>query len=97
MAVDLSSLVKMVVATAGNLSYVFLCVIFFSCLYWFAKPPDSSVNVTSRFVFFKQQSYVHVVLPTGEQEDFLKHYLISAFSLKLFHTVALIVSQVKTI
>ena len=33
-AVDLSSLVKMVVATAGNLSYVFLCVIFFSCLYW---------------------------------------------------------------
>ena len=79
-AVDFSSLAKMVVATAGNLSYVFLCVIFFSCLYW--------------FIFFKQQSFVHVVLPTGEQEDFIKHYLISAFALKLFHTVALIISQV---
>ena len=82
-AVDFSSLAKMVVATAGNLSYVFLCVIFFSCLYW--------------FVFFKQQSFVHVVLPTGEQEDFIKHYLISAFALKLFHTVALIISQVTTL
>ena len=82
-AVDFSSLAKMVVATAGNLSYVFLCVIFFSCLYW--------------FVFFKQQSFVHVVLPTGEQEDFIKHYLISAFALKLFHTVALIISQVMTL
>jgi hypothetical protein len=39
-AVDLGSLVKMVVATAGNLSYVFLCVIFFSCLYWSRlRPP----------------------------------------------------------
>jgi len=79
-AVDLSSLIKLVVATAGNLSYVFLTVIFFACLYW--------------FIFFKQQSYVHVVLPSGEQEAFVQHYLVAAAALKLFHTVALIVSQV---
>ena len=51
-----------------------------------------------------------MVLPTGEQEDFIKvslnnpvavnnrplfqQYLISAFSLKLFHTAALLASQV---
>ena len=56
-AVDLSSLVKLLFSAAGYLSYVFLCVIFFTCLYW--------------FVFFKQQTFVHAVLPTKEQEEFI--------------------------
>jgi hypothetical protein len=50
--------------------------------------------VLLRFIFFKQQSYVHVVLPAAEQEDFIKNYLIAAFALKLVHTVALVLSQV---
>ena len=79
-AVDLSSLVTLIFTAAGYLSYVFLCVIFFSSLYW--------------FIFFKQQTYIHVVLPTEEQEQFIKHYLISAFSLKLVNILFLLYSQV---
>ena len=79
-AVDLSSLVKLLFSAAGYLSYVFLCVIFFTCLYW--------------FVFFKQQTFVHAVLPTKEQEEFIKHYLISAFVLKLLNIGFLIYSQI---
>ena len=79
-AVDLSSLVKMLFSAAGYLSYVFLCVIFFTCLYW--------------FVFFKQQTFVHAVLPTRKQEQFIKHYLISAFVLKTINIGYLLYSQI---
>jgi hypothetical protein len=51
--VDLRSLAKLVVATAGNLSHVFLAVVFFSSLYW--------------FIFFKQQTFVHTMLPSPDQ------------------------------
>ena len=80
LAVDLSSLVMLIFTAAGYLSYVFLCVIFFSSLYW--------------FIFFKQQTFVHVVLPTEEQEQFIKHYLISAFALKLINILFLLYSQI---
>ena len=80
LAVDLSSLVMLLFTAAGYLSYVFLCVIFFSSLYW--------------FIFFKQQTFVHVVLPTEEQEQFIKHYLISAFALKLINILFLLYSQI---
>ena len=80
LAVDLSSLVTLVFTAAGYLSYVFLCVIFFSSLYW--------------FIFFKQQTYVHVILPNEEQEFFIKQYLISAFALKLVNIGFLIYSQI---
>ena len=80
LAVDMSSLVMLLFTAAGYLSYVFLCVIFFSSLYW--------------FIFFKQQTYVHVVLPTEEQERFIKHYLISAFALKLVNILYLLYSQI---
>ena len=80
LAADVSSLVTLIFSAAGYLSYVFLCVIFFSSLYW--------------FIFFKQQTFVHVVLPTEEQERFIKHYLISAFGLKLFNILFLIYSQI---
>ncbi len=52
-AVDLRSLAKLVVAAAGNLSHVFLAVVFFSSLYW--------------FIFFKQQTFVHTMLPSPDQ------------------------------
>ena len=80
LAVDVSSLVTLVFAAAGYLSYVFLCVIFFSSLYW--------------FIFFKQQTFVHVVLPTEDQEQFIKRYLISAFGLKLVNILFLLYSQI---
>ena len=80
LAVDLSSLVMLLFTAAGYLSYVFLCVIFFSSLYW--------------FIFFKQQTFVHVMLPTEEQEQFIKHYLISAFALKLINILFLLYSQI---
>jgi hypothetical protein len=51
--VDLRSLAKLVVAAAGNLSHVFLAVVFFSSLYW--------------FIFFKQQTFVHTMLPSPDQ------------------------------
>ena len=50
-------------------------VIFFSSLYWSS--------------FFKQQTFVHVVLPTEEQERFIKHYIISSFGLKLVNIIIL--------
>jgi hypothetical protein len=34
-AVDLHRIAKMLVAAAGNLSHVFLAIVFFSSLYWF--------------------------------------------------------------
>jgi hypothetical protein len=52
-AVDLRSLAKLLVAAAGHLSHVFLAVVFFSSLYW--------------FIFFKQQTFVHTVLPSPDQ------------------------------
>ena len=52
-AVDLRSLAKLVVATAGHLSHVFLAVVFFSSLYW--------------FIFFKQQTFLHTMLPSPDQ------------------------------
>ena len=80
LAADVSSLVTLIFSAAGYLSYVFLCVIFFSSLYW--------------LIFFKQQTFVHVVLPTEEQERFIKHYLISACCLKLVNILFLIYSQI---
>ena len=51
--VDAKSLVKLLVATAGNLCHVFLAVIYFTSLYW--------------LIFFKQQSNVHTLLPAPDQ------------------------------
>ena len=78
--IDARTLIKLVVSAAGNLSHIFLVVIYFSALYW--------------FIFFKQQNYVHTVLPAEDQEAFIKHYLISAFSLKILDIVVLILGQV---
>ena len=78
--IDARTLIKLVVSAAGNLSHIFLAIIFFSSLYW--------------FIFFKQQNFVHTVLPAEDQEAFIKHYLISAFALKLLDIVVLILSQV---
>ena len=70
-AVDHLSLVKLVVVTCGNLAHVFLAVVFFASLYW--------------FTFFKYQSYLHVMLPSPEQELLIKHYVIAIFALKVQH------------
>ena len=37
---------------------------------------------------------MHTVLPAEDQEAFIKHYLISAFALKLLDIVVLILGQV---
>ncbi|XP_023349212.1 meckelin [Eurytemora carolleeae] len=78
--IDARTLIKLVVSAAGYLSHIFLAIIFFSSLYW--------------FIFFKQQNFVHTVLPAEDQEAFIKHYLISAFALKLLDIVVLILGQV---
>jgi len=80
MAVDPVTLVKLVLFTCGTLAHVFFAVFFFTCLYW--------------FVFFKQQSYLYVVLPTPDQEMKVKHYLIVIFVLKAVDVLHLVFSQV---
>ena len=52
LAVDPWTLAHLVVRTCGALAHTFFTVIFFTCLYWFA--------------FFKQQSYLHVLLPSPQ-------------------------------
>ncbi len=47
-----------------------------------------------RFAFFKEQSYLHVILPTPDQEKKIKHYLIVIFVLKVIDIIHLIVTQV---
>ncbi len=34
-------------------------------------------------MFFKEQTYLHVILPTPDQEKKVKHYLIVIFILKV--------------
>ena len=62
-------IVKLVAIAAGNLANVFFCVIFFTCLYW--------------FVFYKEQNFLHAMLPSEDQEKIIKDYVISIFSLKV--------------
>ena len=62
-------IVKLVAIAAGNLANVFFCVIFFTCLYW--------------FVFYKEQNFMHAMLPSEDQEKIIKDYVISIFSLKV--------------
>ena len=62
-------IVKLIAIAAGNLANVFFCVIFFTCLYW--------------FVFYKEQNFLHAMLPSEDQEKIIKDYVISIFSLKV--------------
>ena len=62
-------IVKLVAIAAGNLANVFFCVIFFTCLYWFG--------------FYKEQNFLHAMLPSEDQEKIIKDYVISIFSLKV--------------
>jgi meckelin len=77
--IDPLTLAKLVVNTCGNLAHVFLAVIFFTSLFW--------------FIFFKQQNYLHVMLPNQDQEQLIKNYVISIFALKLIDVGHLLVSQ----
>ena len=67
--IDPFTLAKLIANTCGNLAHVFLSVVFFSSLYW--------------FIFFKEQNYIHVILPTEDQEILIKNYVISIFALKV--------------
>ena len=69
LAVDPMTLGKLIANTCGSLANVFLAVIYFASLYW--------------FIFFKQQTVLHVVLPSYDQELEIKHYVISIFALKV--------------
>ena len=53
LAIDPFTLGKLLLNVCGNLAHVFLVVIFFTSLYWFA--------------FFKQQNFLHVLLPSEKQ------------------------------
>ena len=56
-------ILQLQVQACGSLAHVFLAVAFFTSLYFFA--------------FFKQQTFLHVLLPTEEdQARILKHYVI---------------------
>ena len=48
--IDPYTLSKLIMNTCGNLANVFLAVVFFTSIYW--------------FIFFKQQNYIHAILPT---------------------------------
>lgn len=77
--IDPLTLAKLLANTCGNLAHVFLSVVFFTSLYW--------------LVFFKQQNFIHVVLPTEEQEVLIQHYVISIFALKIVDILHLLVCQ----
>ena len=63
LAVDPWTLAHLVVRTCGALAHTFLTVIFFTCLYWFA--------------FFKQQSYLHVLLPSPQVWPLTQFFSVS--------------------
>ena len=77
--IDPYTLSKLIMNTCGNLANVFLAVVFFTSIYW--------------FIFFKQQNYIHEILPTPEQERLIKDYVISIFALKLVDIAHLIFCQ----
>ena len=52
-AIDPFTLAKLLLNTCGNLAHVFLVVVFATSLYWFS--------------FFKQQNFLHVILPSEKQ------------------------------
>ena len=80
LAIDPWTLAQLVTRTCGCLAHTFLAVMFFTSLYWFA--------------FFKQQSYLHVLLPSPKDlEPIIKHYIIAIFVLKLVDIVHLLASQ----
>ena len=67
------TIAKLIANTCGNLAHVFLSVVFFSSLYW--------------FIFFKEQNFIHCILPTGDQEILIQNYVISIFALKVLNKV----------
>ena len=72
-AVDPMTLAKLLAVTAGNLANVFFTVVFFTSLYW--------------LVFFKEQNFLHVILPSPKQELEIKRYVISIFALKVSNII----------
>jgi meckelin len=74
--VDPLTVAKFLAVTCGNLAHIFLVVIFFTSIYW--------------FIFFKEQNFLHVILPTHEQEKEIKHYVISIFALKVLFIIRVI-------
>ena len=77
--IDPLTLAKLLANTCGNLAHVFLSVVFFTSLYW--------------FIFYKQQNYLHSILPTEDQEKLIKKYVISIFALKIVDVIHLLLSQ----
>ena len=77
--IDPLTLAKLLANTCGNLAHVFLSVVFFTSLYW--------------FIFYKQQNYLHSILPTEDQENLIKNYVISIFALKIVDVIHLLISQ----
>ena len=77
--IDPSTIAKLLMNTSGNLAHVFLAVVFFSSLFW--------------FIFFKQQNFIHAILPTPEQEKLIKNYVISIFALKIVDVAHMIFTQ----
>lgn len=75
--VDVTTVAKFLAFCCASLANIFAVVAYFSCLYW--------------FVFFKQQTYLHVILPSAEQEQEIKHYVISIFVLKVGANIGLFI------
>jgi meckelin len=67
--IDHVTLVKLLIFSCGNLANVFFFVM--AC---------ASFHT---FTFYKGQSIVHVLLPSHRQEQLIRSYVISAFSLKV--------------
>ena len=77
--IDPLTLAKLIMNTCGNLAHVFLAVVFFTSLFW--------------FIFFKQQNFIHAILPTPDQETLIKNYVISIFALKIVDIGHLLFTQ----
>ncbi|XP_043214644.1 meckelin-like isoform X2 [Amphibalanus amphitrite] len=78
--VDVPTLIHLLVCCCGSLANVFLLVMFCTCFYW--------------FIFFKRQEVAYSLLPTPEQERFVRDIVISAFVLKTADVIWLLWRQV---
>lgn len=63
------TLLRLCIVSCGNLANTFFIVAF-------------GVSVHT-FIFYKWQSVVHLLLPTSDEEDIIRRYIIVAFVLKV--------------
>ncbi|KAJ4448147.1 hypothetical protein ANN_10160, partial [Periplaneta americana] len=78
--IDLVTLGQLIVFSCGNLANVFFFVVVCASIH--------------TFTFYKGQSVIQILLPAQKQDDLVKSYIISAFSLKIVEVIHLIWRQI---